>query len=116
MNPRLVIIDPLTAVIGYGSISTVAGARRAIEPLQDVAQNTGVTILLVMHATKAGELQGSAGVKQALRLLYKITKDVNPMVRVIGLDKANNQGETPDAKFTLEDTGDGVKVIWLDRA
>lgn len=116
MNPRLVIIDPLTAVIGWGSISTVAGARRAIEPLQDVAQNTGVTILLVMHSTKAGVLQGSAGIKQALRLLYKITKDVNPMVRVIGLEKGNNQGETPDAKFTLEDSAEGVKVIWLDRA
>ena len=116
MNPRLVIIDPLSAVIGWGSISTVAGARRAIEPLQDVAQNTGVTILLVMHSTKAGVLQGSAGIKQALRLLYKITKDVNPMVRVIGLEKGNNQGETPDAKFTLEDSAEGVKVIWLDRA
>lgn len=115
MNPRLVIIDPLSAVIGHGSISTVAGARRAIEPLQDVAASTGVTILLVMHCTKDGQLQGSAGVKQALRLLYRISKDVNPMVRVIALDKANNQGETPDAKFTLEDTGDGVKVIWLDR-
>jgi AAA domain-containing protein len=116
MNPRLVIIDPLTAVIGYGSISTVAGARRALEPLQDVAASTGVCILLVMHSTKAGVLQGSAGIKQSLRLLYKITKDVNPMVRVISLEKGNNQGETPDAKFTLEDSAAGVRVIWLDRA
>lgn len=115
MNPRLVIIDPLSALIGYGSISTVAGARRAIEPLQDIAQSTGVTILLVMHSTKDGQLQGSAGVRQALRVLYKVTKDVNPLVRVISLDKANNQGETPDAKFTLEDTGAGVRCVWLDR-
>ena len=116
MNPRLVIIDPLSAVIGWGSISTVPGARRAIEPLQDLAQSTGVTVLLVMHTTKDGELQGSAGVRQALRILYKIAKDVNPAVRVISLDKANNQGETPDAKFTLEGTPDGVRVVWLDRA
>jgi hypothetical protein len=116
MNPRLVIIDPLTACIGYGSINTVTGARRAVEPLQDLAQSTGVTILLVMHTTKDGQLQGSAGIKQALRLLYRVSKDTNPAVRVISQDKANNQADTPDAKFTLEGTESGVKVIWLTRA
>lgn len=116
MNPRLVVIDPLMAVVGWGSISTVAGARRVIEPLQDVAQSTGVTILLVMHATKGGVLQGSAGIQQALRLLYKVELDTNPLIRVISLEKSNNQGDTPTVKFTIESGDDGkVRVVWLSR-
>jgi hypothetical protein len=115
-NPRLLVIDPVAATVGWGSIQTNAGARRLIEPLQDLAQSTGITVLLVMHTTKEGKLAGSVGIQQALRLLYRVSKDVNPLVRVISLEKANNLGETPDAKFMLEDTGTGVRVVWLDRA
>ena len=35
-----------------GSIQTNAGARRLIEPLQDLAQSTGITVMLVTHTIK----------------------------------------------------------------
>ena len=111
---KLVVIDPLAAVVGWGSIASNAGARRVIESLQDVAESTGVAIFLVMHPTKSGKLAGSAGVQQALRLLYTIKKDsVNPLVRIISTEKANNEGSVSEYRFVIEDDGNGPRVIWL---
>jgi hypothetical protein len=114
---RLVVIDPLAAVVGWGSIATNAGARRLVEPLQDLAMTTGVAVCVVAHTVKSGVLQGSAGLQQALRLVYKISKDpANPALRVLHADKANNM-VAEDLKFTVEEDDDGyVRVVWLDRA
>lgn len=114
---RLVVIDPLAAVVGWGSIATNAGARRLVEPLQDLAMSTGVAVVVVAHSVKSGVLQGSAGLSQALRLVYKITKDpANPALRVLHAEKANNL-VAEDLRFTVEEGDDGqVRVIWLDRA
>lgn len=115
---RLVVIDPVAAVIGWGSINTNQGARRVVEGLQDMAADTGVAVILVAHTVKSGQLQGSAGLEQALRLLYRVGKDpANPLVRVVSVAKANNLASTEDLKFTVEQGEDGqVRVIWLDRA
>ena len=114
---RLLVIDPLAAVVGWGSISTNAGARRLVEPLQDLAMTTGIAVCVVAHTVKSGVLQGSAGLQQALRLVYKITKDPsNPMLRILHADKANNI-LAEDLKFTVEEDDAGlVRVVWLDRA
>jgi hypothetical protein len=118
-NPRLIVIDPLAAVVGWGSIATNPGARRVVEPLQDLADVTGVAVLLVGHTTKAGILQGSAGLMQALRWVYRVAVDpVNTAFRVITTEKANNQGPgIPDIRFTIAEDGTGTpRVEWLDRA
>lgn len=114
---RLIVIDPLAAVVGWGSIATNAGARRLVEPLQDLAMSTGVAVIVVAHSVKSGVLQGSAGLQQALRLVYKVTKDpANPALRILHADKANNL-VAEDLRFTVEEGDDGqVRVIWLDRA
>jgi AAA domain len=114
---RLLVIDPLAAVVGWGSITTNAGVRRLIEPLQDLAMSTGIAVGVVAHTVKSGVLQGSAGLQQALRLVYKIAKDpANPLLRILHADKANNI-VAEDLKFTVEEDDDGlVRVVWLDRA
>jgi hypothetical protein len=114
---RLVVIDPLAAVVGFGSIATNAGARRLVEPLQDLAMATGTAVLVVAHSVKSGVLQGSAGLSQALRLVYSVTKDpANPALRILHAQKANNL-VAEDLKFTVEEGGDGqVRVVWLTRA
>ena len=116
-NPRLVVIDPLAAVLGWGSIATNAGARRVVEPLQDLAKDTGLAIVVVAHTVKSGQLQGSAGLPQALRLVYRVAKDKdNPALRVLSVEKANNLGATDDVRYTVVDDEGGTRVVWLDRA
>jgi hypothetical protein len=114
---RLVVVDPIAACIGWGTISTNQGARRVVEGLQDLAADTGVAVLLVAHTVKSGSLQGSAGLEQALRLLYRISKDpANPLVRVLSVAKANNLPPAADLRFVIEDDDNGTRVIWLDAA
>lgn len=113
-DPRLLIIDPISAVVGWGSIGTNPGARRVVEGLQDLCADTGLACCLVMHTVKSGQLQGSAGLGQALRLIYRVSKDAaNPLVRVVSPVKSNNL-LTEDLRFVIEDHGEGPRVIWLD--
>ena len=116
-NPRMVIIDPLAAVLGWGTITTNQGARRVVEPLQDLAKETGIAIVVVAHTVKSGALQGSAGLPQALRLVYRVSRDKdNPALRVLSVEKANNLGATEDLRYTVVDDEHGTRVVWLDRA
>lgn len=116
-NPRLVVIDPLAAVLGWGSMATNPGARRLVEPLQDMADMTGVAVAVVGHTTKAGVLQGSAGLMQALRTVYRVSVDPqNEAQRIITVEKANNLPPQDDLRFTIAQDDDGTaKVQWLDR-
>ena len=116
-NPRMVIIDPLAAVLGWGTITTNQGARRVVEPLQDLAKETGLAIVVVAHTVKSGALQSSAGLPQALRLVYRLSRDKdNPALRVLSVEKANNLGATEDLRYTVVDDEHGTWVVWLDRA
>jgi len=112
---RMIIMDPIAAIVGYGTIQTNAGARKLLEPIQDLCQDTGIAGIVVAHSVKSGVLQGSAGLSQAARFVYKVSKDKNnPTVRCISIEKANNLPPGEDIKYTLEDDGDGVRVVMLD--
>lgn len=115
-NPRLVVIDPLAAVLGWGTIQTNAGARRLVEPLQDMAKDTGIAVLVVAHTVKSGLLQGSAGLPQALRTVWKVSRDPdNPAYRLLTLEKHNNLPDADPVRYGLaEDDEGGVRVAWLD--
>ena len=83
-SARLVIIDPIAGCLGSGTLSTNRGARAIIEPLQDLCADSGVSCMMVAHSTKDGKLQGSGGLRDAVRLLYKVAPDpLNPLVRVV---------------------------------
>lgn len=117
-DPRLVIIDPVTASVGWGTIQTVAGARRFIEPLQDLADTTGVAVLLIGHPRKDGKLQGSEGLRDALRVIYEVTVDpLNASYRVITMEKGNDLTEGSDGlRFTIvTDAAGRPKVEWQTR-
>src|SRR5215831_5498110 len=69
---RLIIIDPLMATVTR-TIATNRGARQMIDKLQDLAAETGVTILLTHHFNKGMTLanmhdrvNGSGGLLDAL--------------------------------------------------
>lgn len=105
---RMLVLDPLAALIGWGSIQTNAGARRAVEPIQDLCQDTGIAAWIVGHTVKSGELQGSAGLEQVARVIYRLAKDkVDPTVRVLSVEKGNNLPPTAELRFTIQGTGNG---------
>lgn len=115
-NPRLIVIDPLAAVLGWGTIQTNPGARRLIEPLQDMAKDTGIAVLVIAHTVKSGVLQGSAGLPQALRTVWKVSRDPdNPAYRLLTLEKHNNLPDAEPVRYGIEQGDDGlVRVVWLD--
>lgn len=112
---RMIVLDPLSAVIGWGSIQSNAGARRAVEPIQDLCLDTGIAAVIVAHTVKSGALQGSAGLLQCVRLCYRISRDRNnPAVRVISAEKANNLPPTEDLRFEIQDDDNGnASVVFL---
>ena len=116
-NPRLVVIDPVSKVVGWGNITTKAGANHLTECLQDFAEDTGVAVILVAHTTKDGKLEGSAGMMQGPRLVYRLTADPsNDALRVLSVEKANNLPPAEDLRFMLTEGDNGVAhVEWLDR-
>jgi len=113
---QLVVIDPIAAV-ALGTISTNRGARALIEPLQDLAATTGVSILAVAHAIKNGKLQGSEGLRDAARLVYRVSVDeTDPTVREVFAEKHNNLPDADPLRFTIEPDGEGrPRVVWLTR-
>ena len=113
---QLIVIDPLAAV-ALGTISTNRGARALIEPLQDLAGVTGVSILCVAHAIKNGTLQGSAGLRDAARLVYKVSVDeADPTVRILEAEKHNNLPDAEPLRFAIEPDDQGrPRVVWLTR-
>lgn len=115
-DPRLVVIDPVAAAVGWGTINTNRGARALVEPLQDYADTTGVSVWVIAHETKDGKLQGSEGLRDALRVIYHVTVDGdNPAYRVVSLEKGNNlPPDTAQLRFTIssEETGQ-PRVVWL---
>ena len=111
---QLVVIDPIAAV-AIGTISTNRGARALIEPLQDLAANTGVSIICVAHAVKSGQLQGPPGLGDAARLVYRVGIDeTDPTVRVLEAEKHNNLPDSEPLRFTIEPDDSGrPRVVWL---
>ena len=113
----MIVFDPIAAVVGFGSIQSNAGARRLLEPIQDLCQDTGIAGVVVAHTVTGGKLQGSYGL-QAARLVYRVAKDRNnPTVRVISVDKTNNLPPGEDLRFVIEGDGAGhMRVVMLDQA
>ena len=113
---QFVTIDPIAAV-ALGTINTNRGARALIEPLQDLAESTGVTILAVAHAIKNGKLQGSEGLRDASRLVYRVAVDpTDPTVREVIAEKHNNLPDAEPLRFTIEpDAQNRPRVIWLTK-
>lgn len=114
-NPRLVILDPLNALVMYGSIKTDQGARRVIGRLRQVAKRTGVTILVVHHFVKSGSIGGSQGIVDAPRWVYEIQPDpASPEYKIFHLYKCNVAvGE--DLRYRIISDGHNSRIEWVDR-
>ena len=66
------------------------------------------------HTVKSGVLQGSAGLSQAARVVYRVHRDgTNPSVRLISQSKANNEPGAESLRFVIDDAGEGARVVML---
>jgi AAA domain len=112
---RMVYMDPLAAIsaISLGSNTTVR--HRIVEPLQKVARDTGVAIVLMHHVVKSGVIAGSVGLQQAMRSVIRIDKDpANPLVRVVRLDKTNIASiDQVPLRYVLQGTWPDIRVHYL---
>ncbi|MEK7856279.1 MAG: AAA family ATPase, partial [Acidobacteriota bacterium] len=60
LNPGLVIIDPLSRIFRVSDFNDYGGVTRALEPLVDLARDTGCHILALHHDGKMGREGGDA--------------------------------------------------------
>lgn len=113
-DPRLVIIDPLNAVVMYGTIKTDAGARRVIASLARVARITGVCILVIHHIVKStGSIGGSTGLVDAVRWCYTIERTDDKLVKALHLEKCN-VATAGDLRYRIIEDGHNSRIEWID--
>ena len=100
---RLVVLDPLAGLAPF-PLTSVARVRSVLAPLQRIAQDTGVSILLTHHTTKAGAVAGSAAVVDAVRSVLVIERDrANPSVRCVRSVKSNMGSQDPPVvRYVIE--------------
>ena len=114
---RLIVFDPLSAIVGWGSIQSNVvrdvACHRADYRIS--ARTRALRALVIAHTTKEGILQGSAGLSQAVRCSYRVMRDRNnPEIRVIRAEDTNNLPAQPDlCFFVIEAHAGNARVVFL---
>lgn len=115
-NPTLVIIEPLLACTDGGSLATDAGARSVLAPLQELAADTGVCVLITHHSTKGGgDIAGSRAMLNAPRIVYEIARKKGEPFAQITLNKANIMGLSGSSRYAIVGEGTDAHVAWADK-
>ena len=110
----MVWMDPLSAVSTV-SLSTASRVRQQImNPLQRLARDTGIALVVVHHVVKSGSIAGSTTIVDAARSVLKVTRDeVDERIRVIELEKSNiASGDTEAILYTVAGEWPDVKVVY----
>jgi len=123
---RLVVIDPLSAVLGAIDTHRNADVRGVLAPLADVAARHRVCVLGVTHLAKASSGQqallrviGSVAFAAAARAVYLVTRDATDESKVLFLPVKSNLGPVrPGLSFTREtvsvaDRIEAPRIRWL---
>ena len=116
-NCRMVVLDPLGGLSDV-SLTAVATVRRMImRPLQCVARDFGVSVLLVHHTIKDGKtIAGSAAVVDTTRSALMVEPDPdNPAIKVIRVAKTNiGAPSTAPLRYRLASDWPDTCLEWLD--
>jgi len=103
----VVVIDPwLSVVSGNIQIKDTQQARAALDPLNALARNTGVSIILVTHTnrqvgTSTRNMYGATvALRQASRFCLMAVADPNESdILYVGVEKSNLSEKSPAVKF-----------------
>jgi hypothetical protein len=118
---RLLIIDPLMAYLsGRTNVWNDHHVRRALAPLADLADTTGVAVVVVRHLNKKlGQTAvhrggGSIAIIGAARSGLLVAKDPKDAeCRVLAVIKSNVGRLPKSLRFHFEDTPSGVaRIVW----
>ncbi len=103
---RLIVVDPIASFVGRCRIDDhkQGELRRVLDPLNELAEATGATVLVVAHVNKSNgaravhRIAGSTGYVNAVRLAYLIGEDPDDDQRRFMMPvKANLLGIERDA-------------------
>lgn len=102
----LVVIDPLMACLEK-PISTQLGARRVLYPLQHLARELGIAMVITHHMTKDGKtIMGATSLTDAARLVFTISKDeANDAFRIMRPYKANIADDSATVRYQVVKAG-----------
>jgi len=122
MKAVLVIIDPLTAVLGKNiDQSRDQDVREVFTPLAQLAERTGCAILIIRHLSKVGSANllyrgaGSIGIIAVARLaLIVAPHPTDVKKRILATTKNNLSEQAINIAYRIEENEVGVPYIqWL---
>lgn len=113
---QLVWLSPLNAIAGCSIRTDNTVRRRVMGPLQTLARETGVAIVLVHHFVKSGAVGGSQAIVDAPRTVLVLERDPNnPAIRVLRIHKTNvSAGDVRPLRFVIEGTAPWSFARFLD--
>lgn len=122
MKATLVILDPLTAILGYNiDASRDQAIREVFTPLAQVAERSGCAMLIIRHLSKVNPTNplyrgaGSIGIIAAARTgLIVASHPDNPNQRILATTKNNLSKPASNLVFHVVENTDGLPYIqWL---
>jgi hypothetical protein len=113
----LVVIDPLMACLEK-PITSQLGARRVLYPLQSLARETNVGMVVTHHMTKDGKtIMGATALTDAARLVFTVTRDeANDAYRVMKPYKANIADDSATTRYTVVKNGAESFAVFGDQS
>jgi hypothetical protein len=120
LNVKLVIVDPLLAFLGTEfDAHKDQDVRRCLRPLRDLAEQLGITILLLRHLNK---LSGgpalyrggsSIGITGSARTSLIAGRDPDKEDRfVLAMNKTNLGPKPTSLAYRIEAAGSACRIIW----
>lgn len=113
---RLVTIDPLSAVASIALTSSNVRVRRTImNPLERLAKDMGIALVVVHHTVKSGRVAGTKGITDAARMVLRVTRaSQDERIRLIQVEKSNIASDSAgDVAYTVGGTFPDVRVTYL---
>ena len=114
-DPRLVIIDPITAYLGEAEAQSNAEIRALLAPLSALAAELSVAVVAVTHLRKSGgkaiyRAMGSLAFAAAARAVWGVAKDPDHENRQLLVPVKMNIGPQPTAlAYSIQE---GPVVDW----
>lgn len=92
-DAKLVIVDPVNSFLaGWVNAHNDHHVRQALGPLDRMAKELGITVLIVMHTNKKGDMMGSQGFRNICRAVLAfgdVPEDPSGEQRVLAHEKGN---------------------------
>lgn len=110
-NVALVVVDPIGALLGGVDAHRDAEVRSALQPLADVALETGVALCVVAHLNKSSanrsiyRVGGSIGFVGLARSVLLVAIDQDSGRRAVVQMKSNIAEQAAPVEFRIDDDG-----------